>query len=135
MRFSTSLHSIVRSLRFAGAVLAGLSLAACTSISQVPPEPLRTAEILEMSRNGVPATDIIAEIEQSRTVYYMNSDDVVRLREAGVDARVIDHMMTTAERAERRARVRSVRRYYYPGPYFGGAYFGGPIFWGPAYCW
>ena len=72
------------------------------------PDPVRTADILELTEQGVGPDEIIRRIDASFTVYHMSARDVVDLDRAGVDARVIEHMMQTAERhAERRA-----RRYY-----------------------
>jgi hypothetical protein len=92
-------------------------------------DPVTTTQIIQMSRQGVPATEIIQKIEVSGTVYIMDSKDVVDLKEQGVDHKVIDHMMKTRERAlEREAYY---HRYYYP--YYYGAYpYAG---FGYHYCW
>ncbi len=106
---------------------AGGILAGCHHHVYRAPPPVRTEQVIEMSRAGEPPERIIETIEKSRTIYYMDSQDVVDLKEQGVDKRVIDHMMRTAEReAERRAqRARAVRYYRpYPDPY---------LYWGPGF--
>ena len=70
-------------------------------------DPLETREIIALSREGKSSDGIIREIERSRTVYVM---DVLDLHRAGVDRRVIDHMMMTVERAAGRGAWRLRRR-------------------------
>ncbi len=73
-------------------------------------DPLETREIIALSRAGKSSDGIIQEIERSRTVYVMDSQDVLDLHRAGVDRRVIDHMMRTVERAADRGAWRLRRR-------------------------
>lgn len=73
-------------------------------------DPLETREIIALSRAGKSSDGIIQEIERSRTVYVMDSQDVLDLHRAGVDRKVIDHMMMTVERAAGRGAWRLRRR-------------------------
>jgi len=73
-------------------------------------DPLDTGEIIALSRAGKSPAAIIREIELSRTVYVMDTQDVLDLGRAGVAQPVIDHMMRTAERAAARG-ARRYRRY------------------------
>jgi len=85
----------------------------------VRPEPVTTTSIIGMSKQGVPPDAIIEKIEYSGTVYHMDSKDVVDLGKAGVDSRVIDHMMHTAEReARRRARYYHRRAVWTYDPWY-----------------
>ncbi|MBI4601686.1 MAG: hypothetical protein HY721_06980 [Planctomycetes bacterium] len=69
------------------------------------PDPVTTEEIIRWTKGGVPPDEIIRRIEDSRTVYRMDSKDVVDLHNQGVDQKVIDHMLETERRhIERRSR-------------------------------
>ena len=104
-------------LRTALLIPALLGLASCHPHLQRP-DPVRTADVLELTAKGVAPDEIIRRIDASLTVYHMSARDVVDLDRAGVDARVIEHMMRTAERhAERQARRHYRRRMFYHDPW------------------
>ena len=103
-------------------------------------DPLTAEEVIELAHQGKPSAEIIQKIEKSHTVYIMDSEDVVKLHEAGVEAEVIDHMLETYRRdLERRAQAeaRYYDPWYGPYPYYGyGAYpYPYGLGWGYSYCW
>ena len=91
------------------ACLCLLFLAGCHTYVVRPANPLTTEEILKLSKDGVPADQIIAKIMDSHTAYVMDAKDVIQLHEAGVDEKVINFMMET----ERRAREEQAYYDYY----------------------
>ena len=94
-----------------------------------PPEPVTEAEIIRMSKEGVPPEQIIQKIRDSRTIYVgMGAADVVKLHENGVDDKVIDYMLETEKWDRERRAYYSAHHYwapvYYPYPYWPHAHVG-----------
>jgi hypothetical protein len=56
---------------------------------------LEIADVIELSRRGVPPDFIVRYLRGTGRVYSLNSLDVVKLREAGVRPGVIDFMLST----------------------------------------
>jgi hypothetical protein len=78
---------------------------------------LTVAEIIRMSKEGVPPEEIIQKMRESRTIYVgMDAADVVKLHENGVDDKVINYMLET-EKWDRERRAYYNARYYW-GPYW-----------------
>ncbi len=61
------------------------------------PPPLTIEDIVERSRTGVPDREIIREIDESGTVLYLRSAEIMELKEKEVSERVIDHLITVRE--------------------------------------
>ena len=105
--------------------LAAIALAlTITGCSQVPPRyvgvpvPLTQQDIIEMT--GLEATDeeIMAEIDNSGTVFNLTVGDIAKLNEAGVSEGVVNFMLETPHRRVRVIeRVRYVPSYYDPWGY------------------
>jgi outer membrane lipoprotein SlyB len=57
--------------------------------------PLTLADVKALSRAGVSDDIIISQIRNSRTVFYLNTSEIIELKEAGVSNRVIDTMINT----------------------------------------
>ena len=83
-------------------------------------DPLTAQEIIALVRAGSPSEDIIRKIDESRTIYILDSEDIVNLHEQGVPMEVIEHMRRTRERAYGDYHHHH-RYHYYPYyyPYFG----------------
>lgn len=64
-------------------------------------EPLALAEIAELSANSVPPSFIIRYVDESFAEYQLTTDEVLRLRRAGVSHEVIDFLLTTPQRSPR----------------------------------
>ena len=58
---------------------------------------LSQPDIVELSKKRVPDGIVIHYLQLTRAVYYLRTDDVVRLKKAGVSPDVIDCMLRTAE--------------------------------------
>jgi hypothetical protein len=106
-----------------------LLLAAGCATTAPRPAPLVQTDIISMTKAGMTDEEIIRRIDDTRTVFRLNSDDVVRLRNEGVSDRVVTYMLETFTRAaveEQRRRDRLDADYYYR---FG-------LFYGhPWHCW
>src|SRR5437867_3067443 len=105
------------------ALLACLALLATGCATKPPPlPPLAQADIVSMTKAGVPDEEIIRRIDATRTVFHLGTEDVVRLRDEGVSSRVIDYMLETYARAEaeraRRQAYYDYDAYYYHSHFF-----------------
>ncbi|MEJ2368796.1 MAG: hypothetical protein P8Z49_10730 [Acidobacteriota bacterium] len=115
-----------------------LVLAGCAGMNEprpTVPGPVTVAQIVKMSKDGVPAQQIIDKMRRSRTVYRLKASELAKLKQEGVPDAVIDYMQQTyldATRREERNRYHwSYLGYWgYPYPYwYGWAPFGGWIYW------
>ena len=66
----------------------------CASMFQRP-ELVTVAQILEMSKAGKPAADIVNTIRDSDTVFRLKASELTELQNQGVPAAVIDYMQET----------------------------------------
>jgi hypothetical protein len=109
-------------------MLTGL-LAACATTPALP--PVTTEQILQMSREGVPAADIIQKMRDAGTVYRLSGSQLAQLKSQGVADEVLDYMQDTYL-AQERARGAQYG-YYWGSPYGWGPY---PYsYWGPPGYW
>jgi len=95
-------------------ILAGTG---CAGMQRRAPPTLE--QIVEMSRSGVPAEDIIRQLKESRAVYALSGSQLAKLHEQGVAEPVLDHLQ--------QAYINSVRwqeRMYYQDRFWMGGCFG-----------
>lgn len=97
--------------------LIALGLAGCATTPR--PTPLTQADIISMTKAGLTDEEIMRRIDDTRTVFRLNSDDVVRLRNEGVSDRLVTYMLDTYTRAAVEAERRRDRYYYGIGYYHG----------------
>ena len=64
--------------------------------------PVTVPQILLMSKEGVPADEIIEQMRESGTVYRLQASQLAQLKEQGVPDAVIDYMQQTYIDAVRR---------------------------------
>jgi hypothetical protein len=68
-------------------------------VPSVPPassvQPTGIADVEAMTKAGVTDDVIIAQIQNTRTVYHLAAADVIGLRNAGVSDKVLNFMITT----------------------------------------
>ena len=109
-------------MRLLLALATAFLLASCVTIDG--PKPLSGADIVELSKSGRNAGEIIAEIQRTNTVLALNASDIVALHGAGVANEVLDYLQRV-QMDELRWRDRYW--YGYGGYGYGGFYRG----WGP----
>jgi hypothetical protein len=98
--------------------------------------PVKVPDIVQMSKDKVPAEDIIRDIRRSRTVYWLKFDQLAKLRDKGVSDTVINYMEKTHMDAVARDQRLMYGSYWYPydSYFYGGLAFGWPFgYWG--YNW
>ncbi|MBS0653947.1 MAG: hypothetical protein JSR39_10545 [Verrucomicrobia bacterium] len=61
-------------------------------------EQLTTDDIKKMSQNGLSDNVIIGQIQATNSVYYLSTNEIIDLKNAGVSQRVIDYMIQTGNR-------------------------------------
>lgn len=89
-------------------------LSGCTVLSpQYPPE-VTVDQVIQMSKSGISPEEIISKIDESHTVYYLKSEDVVRLKQEGVAGHVIDYMLMTEKKTIEASERAKWRSYYSP---------------------
>ena len=127
----------LRNVRFYVLIVPLLILCGCATYSFQYP-PVTIDEITKLTREKVPADQIIEKIKRSRTAYRLSADDIVEMKKNGVDSKVIDYMLKTYEEAVREdQRMRDWNNwyfyngYYYSSPYYYYPY--RPFGWGPYY--
>jgi hypothetical protein len=127
MRAET-LHAPPRRAGLAAALLFAVVLAGCASVQSRP--PVTVEQIVQMSKEGVPAADIVQKMRDAGTVYRLSGSQLARLKGEGVSDEVLDYMQQTLLAQER---ARGAMDY---APYWGGPYWYGPgPFWGPYPYW
>ena len=89
---------------------------------------LSVSDIIQMSKDSVSSKDIIGEIKQSHTAYFLRADQLVKLRDEGVQDSVLNYMEETKLRAAQQNQRYSDSYYGWPGVYgyYGGSGFGWP---------
>lgn len=97
------------------------ALALLAGCAVTPPPPLEPAEIVRLSREGMPAKDIIARLQASQAVYTLDAAELVRLSQEGVPVEVLNYLQATQIDQLRRE---AERQYWYGRD---------PFFWGPFY--
>lgn len=107
-------------------LLIGASFLFLWGCATVEPKVVTVPQIVEMSKAGTPAPDIIRTIRDSRTVYRLSASHLARLREQGVPDAVIDYMQQTYIDSVRRNQELEDWRYW--TPYRDGFLYGGPPF-------
>lgn len=90
-------------------------LAGCASAPPLPP-PLERAEIVRLSKEGVPPKDIIARMQASQAVYALEAGELVLLSQEGVSVEVLNYMQAT-QIDQLRREVRARDPFFY-GPYY-----------------
>ena len=85
--------TVTGNVRNAGcALLVAVVMAGCAMLGGTRPQPVKVPEIVELSKSGMPAADIIAKMRASGTVYRLQASQLVKLKEQGVAPEVLDYM-------------------------------------------
>lgn len=96
--------------------------------STLPP-PMTINDIIALSQDSVSADVIISQMKATDSYFLLRTDDIVALRKAGVNDKVINAMIQTADQPRRRTENSIGYPAYYP--YWG--YSGYPYYWYPWY--
>ena len=57
--------------------------------------PMTLEDVVRLSRDGETAESIIEKLKESKTAVLLKADEVVELKEKGVDSEVIDYMIVS----------------------------------------
>lgn len=105
-------------------------LAGCaTTGNKMKVPPVTVGQIVQMSKDGVAPSNIIAQIRASATVYRLQASELARLKAQGVADEVIDYMQQTYLHAIQRDQQLQDSRYWTrwdDGYWYGGLPFGWP---------
>jgi hypothetical protein len=116
---------------FCAAIAGSAILAGC--VSMPIPAPVTVSEIVQWSRENVPADVIIQRMRDSRTVYRLKASQLVTLSDEGVSPKVLDYMQSTYLAAVRQNQALEDWSYWWPG--WDGFWYGGPAFGWPNWGW
>ncbi len=98
--------------------------------STMPP-PMTINDVIALSQDSVNADVIISQIKATDSYFRLTTDDIVSLRKAGVNDKVINAMIQTANQPHnQRARTVAYPSYY---PYWWYTWY--PYYWYPWYSW
>ena len=112
-------------------IAAGIALLQSCAVDRTYTSQMVTVpDIVQMSKDGQSSKNIIKEIKKSHTVYSLKADQLLKLRDQGVQDSVLNYMEETKIKA-----IRRDQRYAYPYYWSGapGGYFYGPYGWGSPY--
>ena len=68
-------------------------------------------EIVQMSRDAVPPSQIVDKLRETRSVYRLSASQLAKLHDQGVADEVIDYMQETYIQAERREEIHYQRQF------------------------
>jgi hypothetical protein len=81
-------------------------LSGCAALGFKQPEPVTVGQVIEMSKEGVPAEAIVKKMRDSETVYRFTGAQLAELHDLGVADQVLDYMQRTYIEEERREQSR-----------------------------
>jgi hypothetical protein len=89
-------------LRSVVAVCLVFSLLGCSMLKGRKTVPMTLEDVAQLSKDGETPEAIIEKLKESKTVVMLKTDQVIALKEQGVDSEVIDYMIVSyVERATR----------------------------------
>jgi hypothetical protein len=95
------------------------------------PPPMTINDIIALSQDSVSADVIISQMKATDSYFRLTTEDIVALRKAGVNDKVINAMIQTGKESKaKRARTRAYPAYY---PYWGWGYSWYPYYWNQWY--
>jgi hydroxymethylpyrimidine/phosphomethylpyrimidine kinase len=80
-------------------------LSGCATLFKQP-EPVTVDQVIEMSKEGVPAEAIVTKMRDSETVYRLTAAQLAKLHDVGVADPVLDYMQRTYIEEQRREQSR-----------------------------
>ena len=91
-----------RYLRSAIAVCLVVSLLGCSMLKGRKSVPMALEDVVRLSQEGESSEAIIEKLKESKTAFLLKSDQVIKLKEQGVDSEVIDYMIVSYVQRETR---------------------------------
>ena len=82
-------------LRSVIAVCLVVSLLGCSMLKGRKTVPMTLEDVVQLSREGEAPEAIIEKLKDSKTAVLLKTDQVVELKEKGVDSEVIDYMIVS----------------------------------------
>src|SRR5262245_36955948 len=73
----------------------------CATLGFKQPEPVTVAQVIQMSKQGVPSDKIVSKMRDSATVYRLSAAQLAELHDEGIADQVLDYMQQTYIEAER----------------------------------
>lgn len=109
-------------------ILVAVGMAGCAVLGDTHPRPVKVPDVVEMSKSGIPAAEIIAKMRASGAVYRMQASQLVELKARGVASEVIDYMQQTYLDAVKRDASYEEWRHWsqYDDYWYGGVPYGWP---------
>jgi len=81
-------------------------LSGCAALGFKQPEPVTVGQVIEMSKEGMPAETIVNKMRDSEAVYRLTAARWADLHDLGVADPVLDYMQRTYIEEERREQSR-----------------------------
>jgi hypothetical protein len=81
-------------------------LSGCAALRFKQPEPVTVGQVIEMSKEGMPAETIVNKMRDSEAVYRLTAAQLADLHDQGVADPVLDYMQRTYIEEERREQSR-----------------------------
>lgn len=110
-------------------------LQSCVVYQPTAQQTVPVSDIVQMSKDGVHAKDIIKDLRHSHSVYFLKADQLARLRNEGVQDSVINYMEKTHINAVVNNQRLQDPYYSWPGMYGYGYGYYGPGFGWPYGYW
>ncbi len=95
--------------------------------------PVTVNDIVQMTKDSVPAAQIIQKMKESNTVYKLSAEQLTQLSKEGVAPDVLNYMENTHLEAVRQNQQLEDSHYWWPG--WDGYLYGGPAFGWPNLYW
>jgi hypothetical protein len=93
----------------------------CGTLRQAfqPLPPITYEEVIRLTHDKVQPDIIIKKIQDSNTIFRLNSEEVLDLRKQGVDSKVVDYMMNTyLEQVRQNQEMEDWNRWWFYGGHY-----------------
>jgi hypothetical protein len=114
-------------LRVVAAALVAFAVASCSTVGEKRPPPPTLEQVVQMSRDGMPANEIVARLVYTRAAYRVTGSQFAKLKEQGVPDEVLDYLQEANLALARAEEARRQAQYYYM--------YGWPYGYGPYPYW
>ena len=79
-----------------------ISMLGCSLLPRRQTETITLGDVVRLSRENVAPEAIIAKLKDSKTTFRLKADEILQLKEQGVDSQVLDYMLLAYIEEERR---------------------------------